>query len=99
VEGTLLLCLGQEHSLELRALLRGGISDVELAVQIRAAIDRKPERHEFLEAPDRLVRVMFRTGGQTKSLTTETQRKTGSCLIFESHPVGNRHRINNPLIF
>ncbi|HEX8980337.1 MAG TPA: GTP 3',8-cyclase MoaA [Parasulfuritortus sp.] len=63
VEGTLLLCLGQEHSLDLRALLRAGISDPELADQIRAAIARKPERHEFREAPDRLVRVMSRTGG------------------------------------
>ena len=63
VEGTLLLCLGQEHSLDLRALLRAGISDAELADQIRAAIARKPQRHEFREAPDRLVRVMSRTGG------------------------------------
>jgi cyclic pyranopterin phosphate synthase len=63
VDGTLLLCLGQEHSLELRPLLRTGISDAELAVKIREAIDRKPERHEFVEAPTRLVRVMSRTGG------------------------------------
>ena len=63
VEGTLLLCLGQEHCLELRPLLRAGISDVELAVQIREAIDRKPERHEFVETPEKLVRVMSRTGG------------------------------------
>jgi cyclic pyranopterin phosphate synthase len=63
VDGTLLLCLGQEHSLELRPLLRAGITDAALAEQIRHAIDRKPERHEFNEAPTRLVRVMSRTGG------------------------------------
>ena len=63
VEGTLLLCLGQEHSVELRPLLRAGISDTELAEHIRHAIDQKPERHEFLQAPERLVRVMSRTGG------------------------------------
>jgi cyclic pyranopterin phosphate synthase len=63
VDGTLLLCLGQEHSLELRPLLRAGISDAELADAILRAIDRKPERHEFREAPERIVRVMSRTGG------------------------------------
>jgi cyclic pyranopterin phosphate synthase len=63
VDGTLLLCLGQEHSMELRPLVRAGISDADLAVQIKIAIELKPERHEFLEAPQRLVRVMSRTGG------------------------------------
>ena len=63
VDGTLLLCLGQEHSMELRPLLRSGISDAELSGQIRRAIDLKPERHEFREAPQKLVRVMSRTGG------------------------------------
>lgn len=63
VEGTLLLCLGQEHSVELRPLLRAGISDIELAEQFRLAIELKPERHEFREAPQKLVRVMSRTGG------------------------------------
>jgi cyclic pyranopterin phosphate synthase len=63
VDGTLLLCLGQEHSMELRPLLRSGISDEELSEQIRRAIDLKPERHEFREAPQKLVRVMSRTGG------------------------------------
>lgn len=63
VDGTLLLCLGHEHSLELRPLLRNGIRDNELTEAILQAIDRKPERHEFREAPDRIVRVMSRTGG------------------------------------
>jgi len=63
VEGTLLLCLGQEHSVELRPLLRDGISDSGLADAIRRAIDLKPERHEFREEPERIVRVMSRTGG------------------------------------
>lgn len=63
VDGTLLLCLGQEHSMELRPLLRSGISDALLTEHIRRAIDLKPERHEFREAPQKLVRVMSRTGG------------------------------------
>jgi cyclic pyranopterin phosphate synthase len=63
VEGTLLLCLGQEHSMDLRPFLRAGISDLELAEKIILAIELKPERHEFREAPQKLVRVMSRTGG------------------------------------
>lgn len=63
VDGTLLLCLGQEHSLELRPLLRAGASDSEVTDAILAAIARKPERHEFVTAPKKLVRVMARTGG------------------------------------
>ena len=43
--------------------LQAGISDVELVEHIREGNDQKPERHEFLEAPERLLRVMSRTGG------------------------------------
>jgi cyclic pyranopterin phosphate synthase len=63
VDGTLYMCLGQDHSLSLRPLLRGGATDAELTVAVRAAIELKPERHEFHEAPGKLIRVMARTGG------------------------------------
>lgn len=63
VEGTLLLCLGHAHNLELRPLLRGGISDEELTTFLREAIARKPERHEFRETPTQLDRLMSHVGG------------------------------------
>ena len=63
VDGTLYLCLGQEHSYDFKPLLRGGASDAELEAAIRAAIELKPERHEFREKPDQLVRFMSMTGG------------------------------------
>lgn len=63
VDGTLYLCLGQEHQLPLRPLLRGGISDDELDAAIRRAIELKPERHEFCEKPEKIIRVMSMTGG------------------------------------
>ncbi len=63
VDGTLYLCLGQEHKFEFRPLLRAGISDSELQDAARAAIALKPERHEFREKPQQVVRFMSRTGG------------------------------------
>ncbi|MBI2310932.1 MAG: GTP 3',8-cyclase MoaA [Betaproteobacteria bacterium] len=63
VDGMLYLCLGQNDSVNLRPLLRGGASDSELESAIRAAVNLKPERHEFNESPTRVVRVMARTGG------------------------------------
>lgn len=63
VDGTLYLCLGQEDRLELRPLLRTGISDAELVAAIRRAIADKPERHEFGEKPNQVVRFMSVTGG------------------------------------
>lgn len=63
VDGTLHLCLGQEHSLPLRSLLRAGASDSDLESAIRQAIELKPERHEFREQPGKIVRVMSMTGG------------------------------------
>lgn len=63
VDGTLYLCLGQEHKLELRPLLRAGISETELRAVLVDAIRRKPERHEFREQPRRVVRFMSVTGG------------------------------------
>lgn len=62
-EGTLYLCLGQQDKLELRPLLRQGMSDEEIKNEIVAAILRKPEKHEFNTSPDQVVRVMSMTGG------------------------------------
>lgn len=63
VDGTLYLCLGQEDKVELRPLLRKGISDADLQQVITAAMARKPERHEFNNKPERIVRFMSTTGG------------------------------------
>jgi cyclic pyranopterin phosphate synthase len=63
VDGTLYLCLGQEHKYELRPLLRSGISDEGLKEAIYEAIALKPERHEFNENPGQVVRFMSMTGG------------------------------------
>ncbi len=63
VDGVLHLCLGQEDRFELRPLLRSGATDSEIVETIRAAIARKPERHEFREQPLKLVRFMSMTGG------------------------------------
>lgn len=63
VDGTLYMCLGQEHNYPLRDLLRAGISDQELQEHILHAIDLKPEKHEFREQPGKIVRFMSYTGG------------------------------------
>jgi cyclic pyranopterin phosphate synthase len=63
VDGILHLCLGQEERMDFRALMRAGASDADLVDAIRRAIDLKPERHEFVEAPQKLVRFMSMTGG------------------------------------
>ena len=63
VDGQLHLCLGQEERVDFRRLLRGGASDDELATAIGRAMDLKPERHEFREQPDKLIRFMNMTGG------------------------------------
>ncbi|MDJ0834323.1 MAG: radical SAM protein, partial [Gammaproteobacteria bacterium] len=63
VEGTLYLCLGQEDKLELRPLLRKGISDEELKQLIIEAVANKPERHEFSDQSRQVVRFMSMTGG------------------------------------
>lgn len=63
VDGTLYLCLGQEHKFELRPLLRQGISDDGLKNAIIEAIAIKPEKHEFRNNPGQVVRFMNMTGG------------------------------------
>ena len=62
-DGTLHLCLGQENSYPLRPVVRAGCSDAELEDAIRAAITLKPERHEFRERPEKVIRFMSMTGG------------------------------------
>lgn len=63
VDGTLYMCLGQEQNYPLRELLRAGIDDQTLQEHIRRAIALKPERHEFRERPEKVVRFMSMTGG------------------------------------
>ena len=63
VDGTLYLCLGQEHKFEFRPLMRAGISDAELLDAVQHAITLKPERHEFNDKPQQIVRFMAETGG------------------------------------
>jgi cyclic pyranopterin phosphate synthase len=63
VDGTLYLCLGQDDKLELRPLLRAGASDTALEQAIVSAIARKPERHEFRDKPEQVLRFMSMTGG------------------------------------
>ena len=47
----------------LRDMLRSGISDSELTQRIYNAIQRKPLKHDFTEAPGQVVRFMAHTGG------------------------------------
>lgn len=64
VEGQLLLCLGNDHALDLKQIVRCHPGDREaLITAIRSAIERKPEKHHF--DPDRvdIVRFMNMTGG------------------------------------
>ena len=63
VDGNLYTCLGQESVTELRPLLRAGISDEKLQEVIRGAIANKPERHHFVNEPEKIIRFMSYTGG------------------------------------
>lgn len=63
VDGTLYLCLGQNDNVELRPLVRAGISDAELAIVIKNAITKKPEKHDFNDKKQHVVRLMSLTGG------------------------------------
>ncbi len=64
-EGRLLLCLGQEHSADLRAVIRRNPGDIEsLKKTITEAIAIKPEKHYFYrEDKTEIVRFMSATGG------------------------------------
>lgn len=61
VDGMLYLCLGQNDAVPLRPLLNQP-SDI-LENILRNAINLKPERHEFVENPDKIIRFMSQTGG------------------------------------
>jgi len=63
VDGTLHTCLGQNDSYPLRDILRRGCSEQELEQHILEAIRLKPERHEFREQPEKILRFMSYTGG------------------------------------
>lgn len=64
VEGRLLLCLGHENSIDLRVLLRRyPDNNRPLLDAVRAALQRKPLRHEFNLDEVQVVRFMNATGG------------------------------------
>jgi len=63
VDGTLHMCLGQEHNYPLRDLLRAGATGDELKSHLLQAIALKPEKHEFREKPEKVIRFMSMTGG------------------------------------
>lgn len=63
--GRLLLCLGQEHSVDLRATLRNSENPaLALREQIISAMHNKPEKHDFnLHEEPQILRFMNMTGG------------------------------------
>jgi cyclic pyranopterin phosphate synthase len=63
VDGTLYLCLGQNDQVPLGRMMREGLDDAALTDAILAGIAAKPERHEFNERPEQVVRFMSQTGG------------------------------------
>ncbi|HSR63152.1 MAG TPA: GTP 3',8-cyclase MoaA [Gammaproteobacteria bacterium] len=64
-EGRLLLCLGQEHSVDLRYVIRSNPGDMEALKQaIRDSMEIKPRGHDFnLESKPVIMRHMSVTGG------------------------------------
>ncbi len=65
VEGRLLLCLGNEHSVDLKKVIRANPGDMEKLKQaIVDAMQIKPEKHEFdLNEQPIILRHMNSTGG------------------------------------
>lgn len=65
VEGRLLLCLGNEHSVDLKQVLRSHPGDMQILKQtIVDAMQIKPEKHEFdLNERPVIMRYMNATGG------------------------------------
>lgn len=65
VEGRLLLCLGNEHSMDLKQVLRAHPGDAErLEKAIRDSLHLKPYRHHFEVGGDvQILRFMNMTGG------------------------------------
>jgi cyclic pyranopterin phosphate synthase len=63
-EGRLLMCLGNEESIDLRELLRAGSTDQEIKTTIIDSLSIKPERHVFDQPEEpQIVRFMNATGG------------------------------------
>ena len=63
-EGRLLLCLGNDHSMDLREVIRSYPGDKErLKSKITEALKHKPERHYFDPQQVDIVRFMNMTGG------------------------------------
>jgi cyclic pyranopterin phosphate synthase len=64
-EGRLLLCLGNEHSADLKKVVRenpGNLEELKRAITL--AMDLKPEKHHFdLDSEPQIVRFMNTTGG------------------------------------
>ena len=65
VEGQLLLCLGNEHSVDLKKVIRANPNNMNLLKQtIIDAMQLKPEKHEFdLQEQPIILRHMNLTGG------------------------------------
>lgn len=63
VDGSLYMCLGDEYRYDLASLLRANVSDQALAQAIQEAVRLKPQKHEFMEKPLKIVRLMSKTGG------------------------------------
>jgi cyclic pyranopterin phosphate synthase len=65
VEGRLLLCLGNEHSVDLKTIVRDNPNNLAaLKTALIAAMDIKPEKHEFnLQEQPVILRYMNMTGG------------------------------------
>ncbi|UAL10767.1 GTP 3',8-cyclase MoaA [Caulobacter segnis] len=63
--GTLHTCLGRDDASDLRAVIRGGATDIQLHQAIFAAIGAKPQGHDFQIAAPRpaVARHMSTTGG------------------------------------
>lgn len=62
-EGMLYLCLGDNAKVDLGTLLRQTRDDGEIRGTIVQALALKPERHEFCENPEKVLRFMSVTGG------------------------------------
>lgn len=63
-DGRLKLCLHYDRGIELKPLLRGGMTDDEILERIRAAIMEKPKAHDFKNADaDSDQRKMVQIGG------------------------------------
>ena len=64
--GTLHTCLGREDAADLRGVIRAGGDDAALIAAIRAAVDAKPQGHDFHIGPGlrpAVARHMSTTGG------------------------------------